>query len=78
MKGKLCLNAFKNMDHFLKENAAIALQILFTVFFLLITTKTFIAFLISYTTLKYTNMKGVKRKAEQPTLAAFVFTKKYG
>ena len=65
------------MDHFLKENAAIALQILFTVFFLLITTKTFIAFLISYTTLKYTNMKGVKR-AEQPTLAAFGFTKKYG
>ena len=33
-------------------------------------------FLVSYTTLKYTNMKGVKRKAEQPTLAAFGFTNK--
>ena len=64
------------MEHFLKENAAITLQILFTVFFLLRTTKTFIAFLISYTTLKDTNMKGVKRKAEQPTLAAFGFMKK--
>ena len=61
---------FKNMEHFLNENAAIALQILFNVFFLR-TTKTFIAFLICYTTLKYTDMKGVKRKAEQPTLAAF-------
>ena len=33
------------MEHFLKENAAIAFQILFTVFSR--TTKTFIAFLIS-------------------------------
>ena len=64
---------FKNMEYFLKENTAIALQILFSFFFFR-TTKTFIAFLISYTTLKYTNMKDVKRKAEEPTLVAFGFT----
>ena len=34
MKGKTCFNVFKNMEHFLKENAAIALQILFTVLLL--------------------------------------------
>ena len=66
----------KNMGQFLKEDVAISLQIIFTGFFVLRTTKPFIAFLICYTTLKYTNMKGVKRKTEQPTLAAFAFTKK--
>ena len=62
------------MEHFLKENAAFYnfLHCLFSR-----TTKTFIAFLISYKTLKYTNMKGVKRKAERPTLAVFGSTKKF-
>ena len=64
------------MEHFLKENAAIAFQILIAVFFLLRTTKTFIAFLTSYTTLKYTNIKSVKRKAEQPTLEAFIMDRR--
>ena len=45
----------KNMGHFLKEDVAIELQIIFTVFALLRTTKTFIAFIISYTTLKAYN-----------------------
>ena len=64
------------MEHFLKENAAIPLHCKFYSLFFSRTTKTFISFLISYTTLEYTNMKGVKRKAEQPTLAVFGVTKK--
>ena len=61
------------MEHFLKENAAIALQILYALFFSFKTTKTFIAFLISYTNLKYTNMKGAKRKATTNTCGIWIY-----
>ena len=79
---------FKNMEHFFKENeCSHCIANFIQCFFSSEQLKTFIAFPISYTTviisydyfyttLKFINMKGVKRKAEQPTLPAFVFTKK--